>query len=163
MAYPQATDVHIRPATPEDADFILALVPQLLTFGPPSWRDVRQMTDTDTLVIARALRGMSEGASVLVAENSDRKLLGFIHLCDETDYYTRAACGHIADLVVAPEARGCGVGEALMAAGEDWSRARGFSLLTLNVFVENPHARALYERAGFRAETIRYVKNVRAT
>src|SRR5205814_1281298 len=154
MSRPETTDVRIRPASPEDADFVLALVPQLLPFGPPPWRDARQMTDTDALVIARAVRGMSEGATVLVAEASDSKLLGFIHLCAETDYYARTPCGHIADIVVAPEARRRGVGGALLTAAEEWARARGYSMLTLNVFVENRHARALYERAGFRPETI---------
>jgi ribosomal protein S18 acetylase RimI-like enzyme len=151
----------VRPARPEDADFILALVPHLLAFGPPPWRDAAQMTETDTLTIARSLGGASDRATVLVAEDSHGKRLGFIHLCGEPDYYTRAECGHIADIVVAPEARGRGVGEALMAAGERWARDRGYMILTLNVFLENQHARALYERLGFHAETVRYVKSLR--
>ena len=57
-----------------------------------------------------------------------------------------------------PDARGRGVGETLLAAAEQWARGLGYSLLTLNVFIENTRARALYERAGFGAETIRYVK-----
>jgi GNAT superfamily N-acetyltransferase len=155
-----AEGVSVRPARPEDAEFILALVPQLLAFGPPSWRDIEQMLETDTLTIVRSLRGESDRATVFVAEDHTGKLLGFIHLCGETDYYTRAECGHIADIVVAPEARGCGVGEAFLAAGEAWARDRGYSLLTLNVFLENRHARALYERTGFNAETVRYVKGL---
>ena len=157
-------EITVRAATSDDADFILALAPQLVAFGPPPpWRDLRQMTATDTLVIHRALQGLSGGASVLVAEDASGKPLGFIHVCGETDYYTRAECGHIADIVVAPDARGRGVGEALMAAAEQWARARGHSLLTLNVFVENRNARALYERMGFGAEIIRYVKPLRSS
>src|SRR5947209_10761706 len=101
------------------------------------------MTETVTLTIARALRDASDRATVLVAEDSHGKLLGFMHLCGEPDYYTRAECGHIADIVVKPDARGRGVGEALVAAGERWARERGYSLLTLNVFIENGPARAL--------------------
>jgi len=153
--------IRVRPATPENAQFVLALVPQLVAFGPPPWRSQRQMIDTDTLVIGQALQGLPAGATVLVAEDSGGKPLGFIHVCGEPDYYTRADCGHIADLVVAPAARGRGVGEVLMMAAEQWARARGYSLLTLNVFVENARARALYERAGFGAETVRYVKELR--
>jgi len=153
--------IHVRQARPEDTEFILALVPQLLAFGPPPWRDVAQMTETDTLTIARSLRDASDRATVLVAEDSHGKFLGFMHLCGEPDYYTRAECGHVADLVVAPEARGRGVGEAFVAAGERWARDRGYAMLTLNVFLENQHARALYERTGFRAETVRYVKSLR--
>jgi GNAT superfamily N-acetyltransferase len=151
----------VRPAKPEDTDSVLALVPQLLAFGPPPWRDVRQMTETDTRVIARALRGETDGAAVLVAADDSGTLLGFVHVCGEADYYTRSECGHIADIVVAPEARGRGVGEALVAAGERWACDRGYSMLTLNVFIENRHARALYERTGFGAEIVRYVKALR--
>ena len=150
-------DIRVRPATEEDADFVLSLVPQLVAFGPPRWRSARQMMDTDTLVIGRALQGLVAGATVLVAEDSGGKPLGFIHVCGETDYYMRGEAGHIADIVVAPDARGRGVGETLIAAAEQWARARGYSLLTLNVFLENASARALYERTGFGAETVRYV------
>jgi len=150
--------IRVREARPEDTDFVLALVPQLLSFGPPPWRDVAQMTETDTLTIARSLRSATDRATVLVAEDRHGQLLGFMHLCAEPDYYTRAECGHIADIVVAPQARGRGVGEALVAAGERWACDRGYSLLTLNVFLENRPARALYERTGFHAETVRYVK-----
>jgi GNAT superfamily N-acetyltransferase len=153
--------IRIRQARPDDHAFILALVPQLLAFGPPPWRDLAQMTDTDTVTITRALQGAADRAIVLVAEDSDGDRLGFMHLCGEPDYYTRAECGHIADIVVKPEARGGGVGEALVAAGERWARERGYSLLTLNVFLENGPARALYERTGFHAETVRYVKALR--
>jgi ribosomal protein S18 acetylase RimI-like enzyme len=150
--------IRIRPATPQDADFVLSLVPQLVAFGPPPWRDPRQMMDTDTLVIGHALQGLAAGSAVLVAEDAGGTPLGFIHLCGETDYFTRGEAGHIADLVVAPDARGRGVGESLVAAAEQWARARRYTLLTLNVFTGNTGARALYERTGFGAETIRYIK-----
>ena len=153
-------NIKVRPATPEHSDFVLALVPQLAAFGPPPWRGHRQMTDTDTLMIGRALQGLSPDATVLVAEDTGGRPLGFIHVCGEADYYTRGESGHIADIVVAPEARGRGVGETLLVAAEQWARARGYSLLTLNVFIENTHARALYERTGFGAETVRYVKEL---
>jgi GNAT superfamily N-acetyltransferase len=156
-----AQNIRVRPATADSADFVLALVPQLVAFGPPPWRNLQQMVETDTLAIGRALQGLSAGATILVAEDTGGKPLGFIHLCAEADYYTRRECGHIADIVVAPEGRGRGVGETLMVAAEQWARARGYSLLTLNVFIENSHARALYERTGFGAETVRYVKALR--
>ena len=81
-------------------------------------------------------------------------------MCGEADYYTRGEAGHIADIIVAPEARGRGVGETLLAAAEQWARGRGYSLLTLNVFIENTRARALYERAGFGAEIGRVRQSV---
>lgn len=54
-------------------------------------------------------------------------------------------------LVVAPAARGRGVGTALLDAVAAEARARGFREVRLDVVDENPRARALYERHGFRA------------
>jgi GNAT superfamily N-acetyltransferase len=151
------TDVRIRPAVEKDRRFVLGLVPELLAFGPPAWRDRHEMIQTDTRVIDAALDGRREGATVLIAESADGRSLGFIHLTAEQDYYLDT-CGHIADIVVAPDARGRGVGRALLAAAERWSRDRGYRVLTLNVFAENRGPQSLYEEAGFQAEVIRYVK-----
>jgi GNAT superfamily N-acetyltransferase len=152
------TDLQIRLAGERDRTFILGLVPELLAFGPPAWRDRREMIEVDTDVISASLVGRLEGATVLIAEDAAGVPLGFIHLVDERDYYLQSTCGHVADIVVSPEARGRGVGRALLAAAEEWSRDRGYRLLTLNVFVENRGPQALYEATGFKAEVIKYVK-----
>ncbi|HET6900032.1 MAG TPA: GNAT family N-acetyltransferase [Vicinamibacteria bacterium] len=150
--------LRVRESGPEDRDFVLRLVPELLAFGPPPpWRDAPAMERVDRDVIGAALDGRVPGTRVLVAEDGERRRLGFIHVSEEDDYYG-GACGHIGDIVVAPEARGQGVGRALLAAAEDWARARGYRLITLNVFLDNAGARRTYERAGYRPETIRHVK-----
>jgi len=152
--------VHIRYAQPDDRDFIVGLVPELLAFdSPPPWRDARQMAAVDMRVIGEALEGRSPGASILIAEDGQGQRVGFIHLCEEEDYYC-GTCGHVGDVVVAPAARGRGVGKALLAAGEQWARERGYRMLTLNVFLGNKKARALYEEVGFRPETVRQVKKL---
>ena len=56
--------------------------------------------------------------------------------------------------------KGRGVGAALLRAAEAWALARGHATLTLNVFDGNRRARALYERAGFRPDTIKYRKTL---
>jgi ribosomal protein S18 acetylase RimI-like enzyme len=159
---PQAADITIRVAAPGDREFVLGLVPELVAFGPPPWRSAAQMIETDTLVLANALDDAAAGATVLVATDTAGVRLGFIHLTTDTDYYTRRECGHVSDLVVAPEARRRSVAERLLSAAEEWAAARGYALLTLNVFVGNTRARALYERTGFEVETVRYVKGLRA-
>lgn len=52
---------------------------------------------------------------------------------------------------VAPDARGQGVGSALVAAVVDWARAAGHGSLRLEVADHNAPAVRLYERAGFVA------------
>jgi ribosomal protein S18 acetylase RimI-like enzyme len=51
---------------------------------------------------------------------------------------------------VAPEARGQGVGEALIEAGAGWARSQGFKQLALDVIDDNEPAIALYQRKGFK-------------
>jgi ribosomal protein S18 acetylase RimI-like enzyme len=51
---------------------------------------------------------------------------------------------------VAPDARGKGVGNALVSAVADWARRQGAERLILDVRAVNSHAVALYERCGFR-------------
>ena len=109
--------------------------------------------------IGSSLGSADQTVAVFVAEDaSSGRPLGFAHIKTFTDYFTAEPHGHVSDLVVAAGAEGRGVGSALMAAAEDWSRARGHRLLTLNVFDENRRARALYERLGYRPDTLRMVK-----
>ncbi|MEE8167030.1 MAG: GNAT family N-acetyltransferase, partial [Myxococcota bacterium] len=54
---------------------------------------------------------------------------------------------------VAPEARGAGVGEALIDAVVDWARSTGTARLLLDVGDDNGPARALYTRKGFAARS----------
>ena len=153
-------DVRIRPATVSDLEFVLGLVPDLLSFGPPPpWRDRERMEAVDRAVMEDALCGRTPGSLVLIAEAGGRERLGFIHLCEEEDYYA-GPCGHIGDIVVAASARGRGVGRALLKAAEQWARGAGYHLITLNVFLGNEKAARVYEASGYHAETTRYVKRL---
>jgi GNAT superfamily N-acetyltransferase len=51
---------------------------------------------------------------------------------------------------VRPQARGSGIGQALVEAVVGWARDRGASRVHLWVTESNGHARLLYERCGFR-------------
>lgn len=60
---------------------------------------------------------------------------------------------NVHDLSVVAEARGKGVGRALLRAVEEDARSRGYCKVTLEVVEENDHARGLYESEGFRQAT----------
>lgn len=62
--------------------------------------------------------------------------------------------GFLAEIFVMPEARGKGLGRALIGACEDWSRARGHQLLTIGVLAGNARAIRAYEGAGYAPYTV---------
>lgn len=148
----------IRAAHAADAEWILPLSARLHDFGPPPFRPRPEMDAAVARAIWQALDAPGRGAAVFVAEDSERTPLGFVHVHTAHDFFTGEEHGHVSDIVVASGAEGRGVGRALMAAGEGWSRARGHRLLTLNVFGANTRARELYERLGFAADTTKLVK-----
>ena len=147
--------MRIRPAVVSDEEFILGLAPRLVEFGTVPGREASQMVARDRDVLAKALAD----SALFVAEDDARGPVGFIHLTTAEDYYTDSSTGHIADIVVTPGEAGRGVGSALIAFAEDWTRKRGFTMLTLNVFSANRRARDLYARIGFQEEWIRCVKH----
>jgi GNAT superfamily N-acetyltransferase len=55
-------------------------------------------------------------------------------------------------MLLAPEARGHGRGEAVIRAYEDWLRGQGVRLLRLGVAEPNPEALRFWTRVGFREE-----------
>lgn len=59
--------------------------------------------------------------------------------------------GYLVSMWLAPEARGRGVGAALVREVIAWARGRGLRRLVLDVGVHNAAARRLYERMGFVA------------
>jgi GNAT superfamily N-acetyltransferase len=153
--------IAIRRATAADETAVLELVPRLVAFGPPAWRDATQMTRTDRKVIAAALKSRSDDPIVLIAAIPASKgddVAGFLHLRSEIDYYTERKHGHVADIVVAERYEGRGIGRQLLAAAEDWARAQRYEWLTLGVFSENIRAARVYEQFGFRHDTARLLK-----
>lgn len=153
--------VQIRPAELRDKEFIVSLLPRLVEFGPPPWRDIQQMTTADTQIITDKLDNRPPGTAIFIAEDDKGVALGFIHLQEGSDFYNREKHGHISDIIVTPEAEGRGIGRALIEEGEEWAQTQGFRWLTLSVFAQNIRARETYERLGFGADFMKYVKELR--
>lgn len=152
--------MRIRPALRGDKDFILELAHRLTEFGRVPGRDPSQMVERDKAVLTNALEQPSADTALFVAEDEQGRPVGFVHLTTADDYYTDRRTSHIADVVVIPAAGGRGVGSALIAYAEGWARARGFAMLTLNVFMANRRARDLYAKLGFQEEWVRCIKRL---
>jgi GNAT superfamily N-acetyltransferase len=153
--------IRIRRARPSDRDAILALVPRLVAFGPPAWRDPEAMSGTDCKVIDAALRSETLDPIVLVAVLEGNIVAGFLHLHSEIDYYRETKNGHVADLVVAEAYEGKGIARQLLSQAEDWARGQQFDWLTISVFRENARAARTYERLGFKEDRVRLLKPLR--
>ena len=82
-----------------------------------------------------------------MARDGRGQLLGFVH-------WEKAL---IQSLYLAPDARGRGIGAALLAAAEDQIRASGSAKCALMCLVGNDRARAFYERHGYRVTLNRNV------
>jgi len=66
----------------------------------------------------------------------------------------------IYDLIILPEHRGKGYGEAAMRAVEDEARKLGLKRISLHVFGQNRVARNLYEKLGYEPTNIQMSKDL---
>ncbi|MFJ6521485.1 ribosomal protein S18 acetylase RimI-like enzyme [Streptomyces filamentosus] len=92
-------------------------------------------------------------ADHLVAERAGT-LLGYVRVGHPTPLAANAHVRQIQGLAVADEARGQGVGRALLRAALVKARADGATRITLRVLGHNVPARALYEAEGFAVEGV---------
>lgn len=149
--------VDIRPARSDDYPRLESLIPRLADVPLPHWRSADEVIHTEAAALRAAMDQESGDMAVLVAL-VDGALAGFIYLVTVSDYFRGDAQSHISMLAVAAEASGRGVSSRLMEAAEEWSRLRGHTMITLNVFHGNEHARTVYDHFGYQPETLRYVK-----
>jgi len=89
----------------------------------------------------------------LVAELAGR-VVGYVRLGFPTELASNAHVRQIRGLAVADEARGLGVGRALVRAAVEEARRLGARRITLRVLGHNTPARKLYESEGFVVEGI---------
>ena len=152
--------MRVRAAGASDREFVLREVERLADFELPSWRRPEEIYEVERRMLARLFDDQLAQADGLLVAEADGERLGFAWLERHEDFFTGREHGHVGIVVTAKHAEGRGVGRLLMEAAESWARERGLPFLTLNVFGVNSRARALYERLGYRVETIKYRKEL---
>jgi GNAT superfamily N-acetyltransferase len=150
----------IREATPDDRPFVIETAERLADFDVPAGRTAREIVDGEVRTLQEYFAGTLRDCALLVAVEP-AGWLGFAFVETVTDYFTGERHAHLGIIAVAARQEGRGVGAALMEACETWARDRGSRRFTLNVFDRNARARALYERRGYVAETVKYVRYLR--
>lgn len=151
--------ISIRKSTADDIPFIKSHAYRLLEFGPPSWREeISLMTEADIRHNTNAILSNDPDIGTFIAVDDEENQFGWIYLTIQTDYYTKERHAHITDIVVAKDAEGKGIGKALLAFADEWAKEMGSRWITLNVFAGNQHAQAVYEKAGYQKEWVKYLK-----
>jgi GNAT superfamily N-acetyltransferase len=152
------SNITLRPAAASDMHFVHSLSPRLSGVPGPGWHDLAAMEGFQDRYMRSTFGTADNGAQTLIAWSADGRRLGYIHMRPGKDGVTEEPCGYVSLLAATEEAEGSGVASTLLTAAEDWARAQGYRLLSLDVFADNKRAVDFYARRGFGAETIRMVK-----
>ena len=129
--------ITIRPLADGDAPAVAALSGDL---GYPAGQAAMEIRLATVLA--------DPGHAVFGAEAADGSLVGWVHVCSRL-LLIDPPSAFIEGLVVAPGARRQGVGRALMAAAEDWSRSRGAQTVRLRSGATREDAHAFYRALGY--------------
>jgi ribosomal protein S18 acetylase RimI-like enzyme len=156
------TTIELRTARPEDGDFLRGLSPRLSGVPGPAWHDLAAMEGFQARYMAATFAAADDSSQTLIAWSDGGRRLGYVHMRPGKDGVTDEPCGYVSLLAVDKNAEGSGAATKLMAAAEDWARARGYRFLCLDVFADNRRAIDFYKRGGFESETLRMVKPLRA-
>ena len=134
--------VTIRPATPSDLERIAPMFDAYRQFyGKPA--DLDRARD---FIRERLARGESV---IFLAEDESGGALGFVQLFPSFTSVEARRLWVLNDLFVAEEARGRGVGRALMNAAREHAVRTGAKRLTLETMEDNERAWSLYEALGY--------------
>jgi ribosomal protein S18 acetylase RimI-like enzyme len=140
-AFSATPPVLLQPVTPEDYDELLALA---LAFHLEDGHPLDQGGE-------RALREICTGHPLargfLIREAG--ATLGYCVLTRGFGIEFGGPDAFLDDLYLVPEARGRGIGNAVMAAVEHEARRQGATAIHLVVASENERAQRLYLRSGF--------------
>jgi len=148
----------VRDAGEADAEPIAALMPRLADFDVPASRNPEDLWRSDLAMFRRWLAGEAPECLVQVAVDPAGAVLGFAMTSLRPELLSHEPSAHLEAIAVAAAAEGQGVGKALLVAAEAAAAARGASSMTLHVFARNARARAVYEKAGYDGELLRYTK-----
>lgn len=133
---------HIRPATPADVPLILHLVRELAEFE----REPDKVVATEPL-LQDALFGPHPAAEAVIAELGG-KPVGMALFFHNFSTWTGWRGLYLEDLYVTPEARGAGVGKALLKHLAALAVARGCTRFEWSVLDWNEKAIAFYRSMG---------------
>jgi GNAT superfamily N-acetyltransferase len=103
--------------------------------------------------LAELKKRAEKNGCIFIAQGSEGRALGWavVHDDKEETYVIaeERKYARFTELFVESEARGTGVGRALIAACEDWARGRGHNLIIIGALSQNALAMAVYQGSGY--------------
>jgi GNAT superfamily N-acetyltransferase len=147
-----AMTVSIRPVTPGDRARWEPLFQGYLAFYKTSLP-----ASTIDLTWSRFFDGI-EPVHALVAEDADGRLVGMVHYLYHRNTWMVGPVCYLQDLFTAPEARGRGVGRALIEAVYAAAKAAGSPRVYWTTHETNSHAMLLYDKVAEKSGFIQYRK-----
>ncbi len=106
-----------------------------------------------------AARINNKDSVIFLAENADKKLIGFSQIYPSFCSVAAANIGVLYDLFVDSNTRKTGAGRALMLAAHEYAANNGMARLDLTTAKDNLKAQALYESLGWVRDEVFYAYN----
>jgi GNAT superfamily N-acetyltransferase len=142
------TMITTREAAPTDAPAIALLLAQL-------------GYATGAEDVARRVAGVAgDGGAVFVAVDESDRALGVASATRHATLHVDGGVAYITALVTDSNARGRGVGRALVSAIEQWARARGAARLSVTSAEHRADAHEFYPACGFPYTGRRFSKSL---
>ena len=139
-------EVEVRQATVEDLDLLVPLFDAYRRF----YRQPSEPVRARSFLLER----FELDQSVIFLAFADGAAIGFTQLYPSFSSGAMARIFILNDLFVAPEARRRGVGSALLQAAAQYGRRAGALRLVLSTEITNATAQAVYERIGWKRDTV---------
>jgi GNAT superfamily N-acetyltransferase len=139
--------LHIRPATPEDAELILRFITDLAIY-----EKAEHEVKTDAAGIRDSLFAEGSTAHGLICENDGQPIGYAVYFFNYSTWLGKHGL-YLEDLYVSPEARGLGAGKALLRHLAQLAVARDCGRFEWSVLDWNTPAIDFYESFGARPQS----------
>ncbi len=148
---PDATQVTLRPARPEDAAAIIAAV---RSSSEERSYVLMEIYGRDAAAQRAYLESLDPGHNLFLVATVNDAVVGILALTD-TPLCRGAVPAVAAGVHLVKDWRGRGIGSALLRYAMRWAAAHGYRRIEADIFTLNKRSLHLFRKAGFREDPCR--------